>query len=233
MLPRRSGFTLVELLLAVSIMLTVLVMAGTAYQMYTRVWTRDLSKIEETFAEFRQIPLFVNACQAIIPLSLRKSSSENNSWGFYFLGRDEGFTAVTSSPIFSTGYPAVVRVFRENTENGGHRLVYEEASMRGMVLNFADQSLNFNFRQIVLTTTENIQFSYFGWASLDVKMNSTSEFNLQGQSAGPAWFSEYDGMARGYQPDMVKIQIGANELLFELPNRTALGLKRTDPDESI
>lgn len=233
MSPRRGGFTLIELLLAVSIMLAVLVMAGTAYQLYTRVWAKDLSKIEDTFAEFKQIPLFVNACQAIIPLSVRKNTTENTLWGFYFLGRDEGFTAVTSSPIFSTGYPAVIRVFRENTETGHQRLVYEEASMRGMVLNYADQSLNFNFRQIILTTSDAIEFSYFGWASLDAKMNSTSEFNAQSAATGPVWFTEYDGMERGYQPEMVKIQIGNNELLFNLPNRTALGLKRTDPDESI
>ena len=233
MLPRHRGFTLVELLLAVSIMLTVLVMAGTAYQLYTRVWTKDLSKIEQTFSEFRHMSLFVNACHAVIPLSVRKSATEVNRWGFYFLGREEGFTAITSSPIFSTGYPAVIRVFRENKEDGGQRLVYEEASMRGMVLNYADQPLNFSFRQTILETTDAINFSYFGWESLDAKMNSSSEFANPGEQATQRWFADYDGMVRGFQPDIIKIEMGNNEFLLQLPNRTALGLKRTDPDESI
>jgi prepilin-type N-terminal cleavage/methylation domain-containing protein len=230
---RRAGFTLVELLLAVAIMLTVLVFAGTAYQLYTRTWAKDLSRIDQTFAEFRHTALFVEACRAIIPLSVRKSMTEKQSWGFYFLGREEGFTAVTASPVYATGYPAVIRVFREFTEDGGQRLVYEEASMRGLVLNYADQTLDFKFRQVILHSRDPIVFAYYGWESLDAKMNSSSEFMAAGQIAEPRWFTDYDGIARGYQPDQIRVQIGTSMIQLQLPNRTVLGLKRTDPDESI
>ncbi len=139
----KHGFTLIELLLAISIMTGVLILAGTAYQLYTSTWRRDLAGIDNAFASFKQNALWVDAVKAIIPLSLQ-SAQDSDTWGFYFLGRTEGFTAVTSSPLFNVGYPAVIRVFREQKNDGRYQLVYEEASMRGMVLVSADQQLSFS-----------------------------------------------------------------------------------------
>ena len=63
--------------------------------------------------------------------------------GFYFLGREEGLTLVTSSPVFSPEQIAVIRVFREPASDGRWNLVYEEAPLTGVLLRRSDQTLPF------------------------------------------------------------------------------------------
>src|SRR5690606_13077202 len=92
----RKGFTLVELLIAMAIMLTMLVLSGAAYQLYTETWKRDLSRIDNTFAQFRYFELALDAMQAILPLAVTDSGAR----AYYFLGREEGFTAVTYAPVY-------------------------------------------------------------------------------------------------------------------------------------
>ena len=140
----RAGFTLIELLIAMSIMLMMLVLAATAYQLYTDSWKRDLSKVEQRYQTFRGTELLLDAIQATLPLSVTNQGGR----AYYFLGREEGFTAVTYAPIHQTGSPAVIRVFRELNDNGRFKLVYEEASLVNTVLKDADQVLPFSYRAV-------------------------------------------------------------------------------------
>jgi prepilin-type N-terminal cleavage/methylation domain-containing protein len=230
---KRRGFTLIELLLSLAIMSAVLVLSATAYQMYTDTWRRDLSQIETSFDQFQQQDLMLNAIQAIIPLSVKKDKKLNSTWGFYFLGRQQGFTAITASPIFFSGYPAVIRLFSESMPNGGFQLVYEEASLKGMVLKQADQTLPFQHRLVIRGSLPHIAFRFFGWPSLDAKMASIAENQTDAAKGMPQWFDDYDGLTRNYQPDKIEMVLGSELLTINLPNRTVLGLKRGNSEESI
>ncbi len=229
----RTGFTLIELLMALAIMSAVLVLAATAYQMYTDTWRRDLSKIETTFEQFQHQDLMLDAIQAIIPVSVTNGQKEGVGWGFYFLGREQGFTAVTAAPIFSSGYPAVMRLFSEPMPDGGFQLVYEEASLNGMVLKRSDQILPFKHRLIIRSSLPRVEFRFFGWPSLDAKMAAISEAEIDATSGMPQWFENYDGLVRNYQPDKIEMVLGSELLTINLPNRTVLGLKRGNGEESI
>ncbi|HEY9041989.1 MAG TPA: prepilin-type N-terminal cleavage/methylation domain-containing protein [Rheinheimera sp.] len=211
----KNGFTLVELLIAMTIMLTMLVLSGTAYQLYTDTWRRDLSRIDEAFQQFHYSDLLLDAMQAILPLSV----SDKGLNAYYFLGREEGFTAVTYAPIYNIGYPAVIRVFREQNEIGSYRLVYEEASLQHTVLKDADQELPFSYRQIIADNLSDLSFSYYGWENLDVRVASQDEFNAQ-VSAAPRWYSEFDSLNRHLHPEQIKIAFGDFVLQFTIPDRS-------------
>src|SRR5690606_5510364 len=129
------------------------------YQLYTETWKRDLSRIDNTFAQFRYFELALDAMQAILPLAVTDSGAR----AYYFLGREEGFTAVTYAPVYHIGFPAVIRVFREQNDNGSFRLVYEEASLQHTVLKDAGQNLPFSYRQVVADNLTALTFSYYGW----------------------------------------------------------------------
>jgi type II secretory pathway pseudopilin PulG len=216
----KSGFSLVELLLALSIMFAVLVLAATAYQLYTNSWKRDLSKIEQSYQRLRFHELMLDALQGIIPQSVTESIG-NDKTGFYFLGREEGFTAVSASPIYNVQAPAVIRIFREQNENGTLRLVYEEASLARQPLIYSTQELSFSYRKILLDNLTSLEFSYYGWASSQARVDSLSEFENEIEKG---WFIEYDGLARRYHPDQIRIEINGFQLTIAVPNRTDLGL---------
>lgn len=219
----KKGFTLVELLIAMTIMLVLLVLAGTAYQLYQQVWQRDLSKIDTTFSQFRHTELMLDAVQAILPVAV----TDNGKSAFYFLGREEGFTAVTYSPIYQVGFPAVIRIFREETAQGKYQLVYEEASLQHVVLKDAAQNLPFSFRKIISTDLEALSFSYYGWPSLNSRMEAISDLRLN-TDIKRQWFSGYDALERQMHPEKVKITLNDFALEFAIADRTRVNTLFTD-----
>lgn len=224
----KRGFTLVELLIAMSIMLAMLVLAATAYQLYTDSWQRDLSKIEQTYQNFRYNELLLDAMQAALPLAV----TDQGSLAYYFLGREEGFTAVTYSPIFSIGYPAVIRVFREVNDSGNYRLVYEEASLQHTLLKSAGQPLPFNKRKVIYSDLSSLEFSYYGWQDSTARMASFDEFNVNVDTS-PRWFSEYDALSRRLHPQKIKIVMSGFTLEFTIPDRSRLTISREETENPI
>jgi type II secretory pathway component PulJ len=225
----KSGFSLVELLLALSIMFAVLVLAATAYQLYTSSWKRDLSKIEQSYQRLRFNELMLDALQGIIPQAVTESS-ENSKIGFYFLGREEGFTAVSASPIYHAQAPAVIRIFREQNENGSLRLVYEEASLAQQPLIYATQELPFSYRKILLDNLTSLEFSYYGWLDRQARVDSMADVSSEIKKG---WFTDYDGLVRQFHPEQIRIEINGFQMTVAVPNRTDLGLRTDISEEPI
>jgi hypothetical protein len=198
-----------------TIMLSMLVLSATAYQLYTDSWQRDLSRIDRSYHQFRFSELLLDAMQAIIPLAV----TEQGQQSFYFLGRDEGFTAVTYAPVFNLGHPAVIRVFREHNDSGGYRLVYEEASLKGIALINAGQELPFSYRQIILDNQQQLSFRYFGWKDLHSQVASQSDVSASVDDIR-AWFDTFDALNRRVHPEKIKIVINGFELEFSVADRS-------------
>lgn len=210
----KKGFTLVELLIAMAIMLTMLVLSGTAYQLYTETWKRDLSRIDSTFEQFRYSELLLDAMQAILPLAVTDSGMR----AYYFLGREEGFTAVTYAPIYHTGYPAVIRVFREQNETGSYRLVYEEASLQHTVLKDAAQILPFSYRQVVADNLTALTFNYYGWDDINSRTNSAEAFSGDFGKL-PQWHVKFDAFKRRIHPEKIKVTMADFSFEYTIANR--------------
>ncbi|WP_019674717.1 PilW family protein [Arsukibacterium perlucidum] len=224
----KRGFTMVELLIAMSIMLTMLVLTATAYQLYTNSWQRDLSKIEQSYQDFRYNELLLDAMQAILPLAV----TDQGSQAYYFLGREEGFTAVTYAPIFNLGYPAVIRVFRETNDDGSYRLVYEEASLQHTVLKSSEQTLPFTYRKIINENISDLSFSYFGWKDITARIASQTDMD-NGDGSTPQWFDEYDALNRRLHPQKVKVVMAGFTLEFAVPDRSRINISPEDAENPV
>lgn len=216
---RIVGFTLIELLIAVSVSLMVLITAATAFQLYTNLMKRRLSNIEHAFESYQKLDLFMLAVKGITPYMTKRQDKT----GFYFLGRDQGFTAVTHNPIFNPGYPAVIRVFREQSAAGKFRLVYEEASIETTLLINADQELPFNHRTIIIDDLATLRFSYFGWENIDA-------IARMADGEVKRWFENYDGMSALYQPDVIGLRVNETLWQFSLPQRAKAYLGQVDAE---
>ncbi len=191
------GFTLIELMLATVILLLLMSTAAYSYQLFAQHWQRRLSDIDSSFEHLKYMDLVRESVQGISTYLVR---DEDGSYGYYFLGKDEGFTAVTSSPVFQTGYPAVFRLFREQNESGTFRLVYEEASLQGNLLVNASQQLDFTYRLTVMDDLPAISFSYYA-----IDVTAETDFDAAVQKR---WFVQFDGLQTRRQPEQLKIQLG-------------------------
>jgi len=223
MRPRRNrGFTLVELLISITILSLVIGLASYAFSLFSRHWETPRRGFQLAVADLQRLDLVVRALGDAIPWAVR---TDQNGLGLYFLGREEGLTLVTASPVFATGTPAVIRVFREPAGNGRWRLVYEEASLSTVLLRQSSQELPFNRRMTVLSDLQAMRFSYFGWPSIDARAVAADT------GARAEWSNDFDGLARLQQPLRLRLDFGSFETVLPLPERTDAILGRVSPDE--
>lgn len=204
-----TGFTLIEVLLAMAVASLVVLSGFMAYDYIMQNWQRGQRQFQQAKQDFIQQQLIQQALRntelkLVYPRELQRRAGADLP-GFYFLGREEGYTAVTRISVQDPGYPAVYRLFREhdNTNPGTWRLVYEEAVLKGFILQHAEQELPFNFRRVMLNNLSQVQFAYQGWASLQQKMAAINEFAMA--LPPQEWLVSYDGLTNGLHPVAVKI----------------------------
>lgn len=217
------GFTLIELLISITILGLVIGLATFGFSLFSRNWDGPKSDFERASGQMQRLDLLSRALNDALPWLVK---DENGRVGFYFLGRDEGLTLVTSSPIHSIGAPAVIRVFREPEGSDRWRLVYEEASLADVLLRRGSQVLPFKNRLVILEKQPKISFRYFGWESAQSRV-------VEEAAAGSSprrWWDEYDGLQRIQQPQIVGLKIGEFEATFPMPERTQTLLNRASPE---
>lgn len=207
-----AGFTLIELLLATSLLMFILAMAMYGYQLFNQQWQRNLSDIEIAFNKAQRLDLLSEALQGIIPYMV---NGVDNAPGFYFLGKLDGFTAVTASPIVNTGSYAVIRVFIESTDDG-YQLVYEEASLRNTFLLSPQQVLPFNDRLVILTAQEQIRFSY-GVLQFDDQASDYDGFASSKMQL--VWREQIDGVTTKTHPVKLSINLAGFPIYAQVAQR--------------
>jgi prepilin-type N-terminal cleavage/methylation domain-containing protein len=215
---RLSGFTLIELLISISILSLVIGIATFSFSLFATHWSGATGRFELAAGQFQRVELLnrsIRDAAAWLVLDDLRKDAQKTQYGFYFLGRNEGMTFVTESPIFTPGEPAVIRIFREREpEAETWRLVYEEASLKGILLRSASQTLPFSNRLVILRALPSLEFRYFGWRSRAYRLVDEGP-----SSVGPEWFEEYDGIARQQQPKRIALSLGASEITFEVADR--------------
>ena len=222
--PRAiRGFSLLEMLVAVVVLSIVIGVSTFAYSMFIRQWDGHLGRFDEAQAQYQRLEWLAAALEDALPYIVR---DERDEIGFYFLGRDEGLTLVTMSPIVGVGEPALIRVFREPDDDAGWKLVYEEAPFAGTLLTRIEQRMEFRHRLVIARGLPMPVFRYFGWSDLE------SQLSLEDSpGATPLWFEEYDGMQRRYHPEKIELRIGLDAAVFDVPVRTdAVVVNYSDPD---
>ncbi len=217
--PRAlKGFSLLEMLVAMTVLSMVIGISTYAYSMFIRQWDGHLGRFDEAQAQYQRLEWLAAALEDTLPYVVRDDEGE---LGFYFLGRDEGLTLVTMSPIFGVGEPALIRVFREPDEGDAWRLVYEEAPFAGILLAHADQRMEFRQRLIIARGMPLPVFRYFGWADLRSRVTVAER----------SWFDEYDGLVRHFHPEKIEVRLGRDVAVFEFPERVdSLVAKHLEPE---
>jgi prepilin-type N-terminal cleavage/methylation domain-containing protein len=210
-----SGFTLIELLIVIVILSMVIGLASYSFSLFSRHWSSTRDEFSRASAQFQKVDLVRIAVENSIAWAVRDKKS--GEIGFYFLGRDEGLTLVSNNPVFAVGSPAVIRLFRESDGPGKWRLVYEEASLRDVRLQYPDQNLAFSRRLIVLSGLSSLSFRYFGWESLQLRSGGFEQF---GAEAAPKWFDDFDGLRRVQHPQKIGMMIDGVEIPLALPERS-------------
>lgn len=197
--------------MAVLFVLLALSMFG--YQLFTLQWQKNNQRAELAYQQLRHYELFSNAMHGIVPYVVKSE----NSTGFYFLGREEGFTAVTQTPIFKPDAPAVIRVFREAKVGGGFQLVYEEASLRDQPLVNAEQNLPFSHRLVLVSQLDSLTFRYYRSELGNLELTEQGDVVKKFE-----WVFAHDGLATKKHPHQLEVNLAGFSWFFSVPERHAI-----------
>ena len=86
--PRAlKGFSLLEMLVAMTVLSMVIGISTYAYSMFIRQWDGRLGRFDEAQAQYQRLEWLAAALEDTLPYVVRDDAGE---LGFYFLGRDEG-----------------------------------------------------------------------------------------------------------------------------------------------
>ncbi|MBU2225652.1 MAG: hypothetical protein KKB00_16605 [Gammaproteobacteria bacterium] len=200
------------MLIATSIMLMMLGIAMFGYQLYDKQWRKEKDNVSLAFTQLKTFDLFNSALHGIVPYLV----NEKEKVGFYFLGKKDGFTAITTNPIVNTGYPAVIRIFTELDAVGQYRLVYEEASLKDTWLVGANQRLNFSERLVVLQDIKDIKFQYFAIPDVNVPIEMDENDQIIDRRK---WLDEHDGLIAFTHPEKIQINIAGFPIYASIASR--------------
>jgi hypothetical protein len=183
--------------------------ANYSYSLYSQYWAGRLGSFDRTVFYFQGLLQVKETIDSSIPYIVKKK----NGHTFYFLGREEGFTLISASPIFAptVNDAAVVRVFREKTDDG-YQLVYEEAPLANKLLTKLDQIVDFKYRTVLMRTEHPIAFEYYGWMKREHKFERSVYLN-----EAPKWSVTYDGAVTRIQPQRIRMKLGGNDFEYDLP----------------
>lgn len=222
---RIAGFTLIELLISITILSMVIGISTYAFSLFSRNWDGKVGDFDLAAGQLQRVELLYGAIRDAAPWLVTGAGGSGR--GFYFLGREEGLTFVTESPIFGEHGLSVVRVFREREENARTwRLVYEEASLGETLLRDASQTLPFANRLVILRGLDALEFRYYGWRSLDARITGDDV-----SQAAPEWFIEYDGLSTQQQPLKIAMRVGSAEIFFDVAERDEVIFGRASEPE--
>lgn len=211
------GFTLIEVLLALTIMSMTMVAGTYFFQFISNNWQKTKAEVAQAEERFYTWQLVTEALHGTVPkLVYPEAGSSVGSVGFYFLGRENGFTGVTLSSVQEPRNPAVYRLFVEDADGGESlRLVYEEAVIDSFSLVHAEQELPFNYRAVVWRDLSSVKFTYTGWESYDVRMEqmvNETGFELIFD------YSDYDGISRRQHPLEITIRLDNFDWSLSVPD---------------
>lgn len=161
---KSSGFTLIELMIAVTILTMLLFTGSYVYQMLASRWDKELGSFNQSAKQTKSFILIKNLLKGIHPFIVwdKKLSGEKKP-SFFFIGSNDSLLSVSRAGLFVQQYPEIFRIKALEKESGLFDLVYQSTSTQNTLLLYAQQEIIFEHQITLLSDITEIKFKYLGW----------------------------------------------------------------------
>jgi prepilin-type N-terminal cleavage/methylation domain-containing protein len=206
---KAAGFTLIEMLITMSILSMVVLAGSSAFGFFSQQWDGSLGKFDQSMSNSRNIMLVQEILDNLIPYMAYDSKDQPS---IYFEGNRNGFVAVSGRSLFKQERLAVVRFsVRQNTDLT-FDVLYEEWPMEDEVLVSANTDLPFYPPLVLFRSVTEAEFGYFGWSDiLSKKGNGGDQFPQP-----PAWYPSLNAVASSVAPIKARLRFKFKDNPYEL-----------------
>ena len=228
-----KGFTLVELLVTMSLLSMIILIGSSAFKVFSNSWDGHIGRFDLTLKNARNLVLVQDVLDSLVPYVAYDKSGKPI---IYFEGNRNGFVAVSSKSIFTPHSYAVVRFSVRQNPDSKYDVLYEEWPMKNAVLDTIGEPLNFSQPLVLFESVSDPKFKYFGWGNITDR-NNLGEFG----SAPGDWLDNFNGVEALFLPIKTSLSFetrSGNYQIFSSLAREVPGLlsrykvissKATDP----
>lgn len=232
MAVKAKGFSLVELMIATTLLSVVMFTGYYSYSLYTQSWKKRVNYYWSENRDGIALESLVTAIEASIPYLVNNKSIKAN---ILFEGNAEEVVFVSANPIFSRG-SAVVRLYLNDSEFG-KQLIYSEFNLDNKPIIEYPLS-EFDWKEVVLfNQVEEFRLAYLGYTNYQKALDAYAAEELSGsQSMTMEWQSVYSVERHRIMPEKVNFYIniaekGASDITIDLPQNTVRSLIRYYRDD--
>lgn len=232
-LPKATkGFTLIELMLATSLLMLVMFSGYYAYSLYTNKWQKRV----QTFWQGSERAMALSEVnRMLIAMNSYVVTGKNNRACIYFVGSSSRLRFVTDSPIYGSG-SALVELELQSIGDT-YQLTYKERSLINnplLKLPQIEDSINWHKQSILMSGILEFEWSYFGWTSFNeaaVQLNfNENAINTDTRQ----WYEKHDANLIRVLPLNIQLKVVSigktkedsieSNVLIRLPNNTLFKL---------
>lgn len=227
--PRRAhGFTLVELLVALTISGMLLALLSQEFHMVTRQWeTRFENQLEQQHL-VRHVFLVGRSIEGMVPFVLFDETPRRHLTPL-FSGEPDAMMWVTVNPVWQQAPALATLHISDSQQDGVAHWEYREAPLSEMFS--ASSEVVFGRQMLKLWPVSGQKFRYLGHATIEERLGFSAELGSTTQPPEPEWHATYEGLETQQLPRAISLgdyPDGRELLVINVPTNDLYYLRQED-----
>ena len=217
----KKGFSLVELLVSITLLSMMIFIATFGYQQFSRYWDRDLGSYDFKFAQLKGLNILSRTLTDVKPYVVL---DENGEPYFYFEGGVSVIRSVRANSVSNPNVPASfqIKVFEDENNEGKVGVTYSELPLNAENFKQPQTWEKYTYNITILSGLDDIAFSYLGWGHYDQLLESEENSSELAQQV----FGNYSGEDTLIIPSKISSEVIIDGELFSFD--TSLPFIRED-----
>ncbi|WP_448546873.1 PulJ/GspJ family protein [Thalassotalea fusca] len=184
-----DGFTLIELMIAITILSMLLFIGSYTYRILSERWNKELGTFNQTMVESKKIALLQRLLEGIQTFVV---VDRNKQPSFFFVGNEKSLLAVSRSGYHDKRFSEIFRIEPQQTADGKVTLYLQTKATSEILLLSPEQEIEFDYSEPLFTGLDKVSFRYYGWENILARSETDKK--------RPQWFTRYSGVERRYMP---------------------------------